>query len=54
MIYKPPFEEVHISGRLYLREFKSDVDEEQLIWHLDKEDRIISVVKGSNWKINYL
>jgi len=51
MIYKPPFKETHISGRLYLREFKKDTDEEQLIWHLDKEDRIVSVVKGSNWKL---
>ena len=51
MIHKVPYKEVHVSGKLYLREFKSTVNEEELIWHLDKEDRIISVVKGSNWKL---
>jgi len=49
--YSVPYKEVHISGKLYLREFKLSIPDKELIWHLDKEDRIVSVVKGSNWKL---
>lgn len=51
MSYEVPYTEVHISGKLYLREFKLSIPDKELIWHLDKEDRIVSVVKGSNWKL---
>lgn len=46
-----PFKEVHIKGQLFLREFKSSVNPEELIWHLDKEDRVIEVIKGKNWQL---
>ena len=51
MSYKVPYTEIHISGKQYLREFKLSIPDKELIWHLDKEDRIVSVVKGSNWKL---
>ena len=51
MSYTVPYKEVHISGKLYLREFKYNTSDKELIWHLDKEDRVVSVVKGSKWKL---
>ena len=51
MKYQVPYTEVHISGKMYLREFNISIPDKELIWHLDKEDRIISVVKGSKWKL---
>lgn len=51
MKYQVPYTEVHISGKMYLREFKTSIPDKEFIWHLDKEDRIISVIKGSKWKL---
>ena len=34
-----------------IRTFSEDIDEEELIWHRDKEDRIITVIEGKNWKL---
>jgi hypothetical protein len=34
-----------------LREFKEEVDSEELIWHRDKKDRIVKVVESKNWMI---
>jgi len=45
-----PFEEKLIRGTTFLREFKENVDSSELIWHLDKEDRIVVPIKSSGWK----
>lgn len=34
-----------------IREFSSQVPEENLIWHTDNEDRYIEVVGETNWKV---
>jgi hypothetical protein len=46
-----PFEEKLIRGTTFLREFKENVDSSELIWHLDKEDRIVVPIKSSGWKL---
>ena len=33
-----------------IRTFSKDVDEMELIWHTDKEDRNIEVLKGKGWR----
>tara|TARA_Y100001937_G_C6913050_1_gene238312 strand:- start:180 stop:479 length:300 start_codon:yes stop_codon:yes gene_type:complete len=33
------------------RTFEADVNQEDLIWHRDKEDRIIKVKEGKGWYI---
>lgn len=33
-----------------IRIFSSDVDEMDLIWHTDKEDRDIEVLEGTGWR----
>ena len=48
-----PFTEQQLDTKLFLREFSSDVDEMELIWHEDKEDRIVSVVEGNGWKFQF-
>ena len=47
---KFPFKEKQISKQLFLREFSANVDEMDLIWHTDREDRIVHVLEGNNWK----
>ena len=50
---KFPFKEKQINKQLFLREFSADVDEIDLIWHTDREDRIVHVVEGNKWKFQF-
>ena len=34
-----------------IRTFSKSVDEMELIWHRDKEDRKITVLEGIDWKL---
>lgn len=47
-----PFEEV-IKNNRYLRTFKLDVSEEELVWHRDREDRSIIATSKTDWMIQY-
>ena len=38
-----PFDETKLKDNVVIREFKKDVDTEELIWHLDREDRELPV-----------
>ena len=34
-----------------IRTFSKDVDPTSLVWHSDKEDRLIEVLEGEGWKL---
>ena len=36
-----------------IRTFSKDIDPFDLVWHRDKEDRIIKVIEGSRWKLQF-
>ena len=44
-----PFKEKMINSRLLLREFSKDVNSDELAWHRDRENRIVTVVEGKDW-----
>lgn len=46
-----PFRQKEISQTSVLRAFSSDVDPGDLIWHRDREDRVITVVSGVGWEV---
>jgi len=48
MVVDFPFIQEEKDGYL-LREFKEEVDTEELIWHRDRNDRVVEVVKSNNW-----
>ena len=48
---KFPFTERHIKGNSFLREFRSSVDSEELVWHQDREDRVVKVVESGGWML---
>ena len=48
-----PFEEEKIDQYNFIRTFPADVDEMDLIWHADKENRIITVLEGNGWKFQF-
>ena len=45
-----PYTESYDNG-LIIREFKEDVDSEELVWHRDKRTREITVLEGSGWQL---
>ena len=51
--YYKPFEDFEnsITDKVFTRVIKEDVKQEQLIWHMDKKDRIVKVVYGIGWKL---
>ena len=44
-----PFKEVLLGNNEYLREFSEDVDDHELDWHRDREDRIVEVIENKDW-----
>jgi hypothetical protein len=50
MVVEFPFQQENKDGYL-LREFRQSVDSEELIWHRDKNDRVVFVVESHNWML---
>ena len=48
-----PFVEEKISENIFIRTFPEDVDEMDLIWHTDKENRVVNVLEGNGWKFQF-
>ena len=47
-----PYKE-HIDGNANIRKFSSDVDEMELVWHRDREDRLIESTHDTDWKFQF-
>lgn len=48
-----PYTEKKIWDNTYLRTFSADTSETDLIWHLDKEDRVIEATHDTDWKFQF-
>jgi hypothetical protein len=46
-----PFRETKVKNNIVIREFSEDTDSEELIWHLDREDRTVRVLESNGWKL---
>lgn len=47
-----------ISNKPYIEEdsirtFSPDVEDEELEWHVDFEDRMITIIQSENWKLQF-
>jgi hypothetical protein len=49
MVEGLPFEQQKISEKEFIRLFSEDVEEEELKWHFDDEDRWIEVLESTDW-----
>jgi len=38
-------------GEYFVRTFKNDVDDNELVWHRDHEDRYVKIVEGKGWEL---
>jgi hypothetical protein len=43
-----PFQQ-EIINNIKIRTFLENVDDDELKWHRDREDRLVEVLEGSNW-----
>ena len=44
-----PYEIIEVGTGYQVRRFSIDVDPAELLWHRDREDRLIEVISGSEW-----
>jgi quercetin dioxygenase-like cupin family protein len=45
-----PYQEVINKDNSRLREFKVDVDDDELKWHRDEKDRYVTILEGEGWQ----
>jgi len=46
-----PYNNIPISPISVIREFSSEVDPMELVWHQDEEDRTIEILEGEGWQL---
>ena len=44
-----PFDQINLSNNVFIRKFSAELSSEELNWHMDKKDREVTVISGSNW-----
>ena len=48
-----PFKEDKIEESVVIRTFSPDIDEQDLKWHWDAEDRLIEPIGENDWKFQF-
>ena len=48
-----PYTEEQTDTNTYLRTFSAETPETDLIWHLDREDRVIEATHYTDWKFQF-
>ena len=46
-----PYKDLEVTDFYIIREFSHDIDPIELLWHRDKEDRILEPQNITDWKI---
>lgn len=46
---KLPFNEESIEENISIRTFSASIEDNSLVWHRDREDRIIEPIEETNW-----
>lgn len=42
-----------LNNKTFFRTFSKDVLNEELVWHRDKNNRIVTVLEGEGWEIQF-
>lgn len=48
-----PYCDNDITIEKFVRTFHEKVNADDLVWHRDSNDRIIKIIEGNNWKLQY-
>lgn len=51
MISNPYIDEHY--NNFFIRTFSENIDSDDLIWHRDRNDRLITILKSNNWKLQF-
>ncbi len=43
------YDQKNISDKKFIRTFSSDIDKNELVWHMDAENRLVEVLEDSEW-----
>jgi len=46
-----PYTESQISENQFIRIFSPDIPEEELVWHRDREDRVVTPINNNDWQL---
>ena len=46
-----PFDEESINENTKIRTFSNNINSEELKWHRDREDRVVTVLENKNWSL---
>jgi len=46
-----PFKENKIGDNVFIRDFSRDTDSGDLMWHRDREDRIVEAIEETDWML---
>jgi len=46
-----PYEDIILEDGAIIRTFAEGLNEEELVWHRDKNDREIAVLSGNGWQL---
>jgi len=47
-----PYSQIR-ENNLIVRTFSQDIDEEELVWHRDREDREVTVLEETDWQFQF-
>jgi hypothetical protein len=48
-----PYTDKKISKNAFLREFSELTEDDELVWHRDRNDRYVTVVEGDGWQLQF-
>jgi hypothetical protein len=48
-----PYIDLEVTDFYIIREFSQDIDELDLIWHMDDEDRTIIAIEETDWMFQF-
>ena len=51
MLKMRPYKDIEITDKYIIREFSENIDPIELLWHRDREDRIVEIIEGIDWKV---
>ena len=46
-----PYTDLEITDKYIIREFNNNVDPIELLWHRDREDRLVEIIGETDWKV---
>lgn len=48
-----PYYDIQLTNKSFYREFSEQVDQKELVWHRDEKNRVVRVLGGEGWHIQF-